>query len=37
VRRPGSEQLDHGHRTNIAAVQHGIDLEAFKHPHGRAS
>ena len=35
VRRPGGEQFDDGHRADVAAVQHGVDVEALEHPHRR--
>ena len=35
MRRPRGEQLDDRDRADIAAVQHGIDFEAFEHPHRR--
>jgi hypothetical protein len=35
VRRPFLEQLDDGHRTDIAAVEHDVYIEAFEHAHGR--
>ena len=35
MRRPGGEQLDDRHRADVAAMQHGVDVEAFEHPHRR--